>query len=446
MTPTLYDTKARTKAPLAPEDPSRVRMYVCGPTVYDRIHVGNARPLIVFDLLFRLLRRAYGADHVVYARNLTDVDDKIQARAAARGIAIGALTAETTVAFHEDADALGCITPTVEPRATDHIAEMQEMAARLVERGHAYVVDGHVLFDIASMPDYGALSRLDRDALEHGRRVPVAGNKRSEGDFVLWKPSRDDEPGWDGPWGRGRPGWHIECSAMSRRHLGETFDIHGGGLDLVFPHHENEIAQSRCSHGTDHMARVWMHNGFVLVDGRKMSKSDGNFITVHDLLRTDGYGGRRWSGDAIRLAMLRTHYRQPIDWTARALDEADRTLHRWRAVAAGPGTGIVTPTEATLEPLLDDMNTPAMLSAVHRLFETDPAQAVAAVRFMGLLGVEDVVPDASNRAAAEALLARRLEARAARDWAGADRLRDGIAALGFAVLDAKGGVSTLAPL
>ncbi len=283
----LYNTLTRSKEEFTPLDPERVRLYVCGPTVYDRAHIGNGRPLIVFDVLFRLLRHLYGPDHVVYARNITDIDDKIIDRAAERGTTIRHLTEETARGLAEDVDGLGCLRPTVEPRATDHIPEMVAIIEKLVASRHAYEADGHVLFDVPSMPAYGALSHRSLDEMRAGARVEVASYKRSDTDFVLWKPSAPNEPGWDSPWGRGRPGWHIECSAMSWKHLGETFDIHGGGLDLIFPHHENEVAQSCCAFDRPLMAQVWMHNGFLQVEGDKMSKSTGNFVTIRELLSTD---------------------------------------------------------------------------------------------------------------------------------------------------------------
>ena len=333
MAPTLrlYNTLTRTKADFVPIDPSNVRMYVCGPTVYDYAHIGNARPVIVFDLLFRLLRHLYGPEHVTYVRNVTDVDDKINARAAERGVPIRDITEGTLKQFHADVAALGVLEPSVEPRATEHIAEMRTLIERLVANGHAYVAEEHVLFDVPSMPDYGRLSKRPLDEMEAGARVDVAPYKRSPLDFVLWKPSKPGEPSWPSPAGiaaPGRPGWHIECSAMSWKHLGEAFDIHGGGIDLVFPHHENEVAQTRCSFGTPAMANVWMHNGFLQVEGEKMSKSLGNFVTINELLATDVFGGRSWSGEVLRLAMLKTHYRQPIDWTVRALEEAEETCTR----------------------------------------------------------------------------------------------------------------------
>ena len=328
---TLYDTLTRRKRPFEPIDPSRVRLYVCGPTVYDFAHIGNARPVIVFDVLFRLLRHIYGADHVTYVRNITDVDDKINARAAEEhpdrplNEAIRIVTETTERQFHEDVAALGCLPPTVEPRATEHIDAMKLLIERLVAAGHAYVAEEHVLFSVPSMPDYGALSKRSLDELVAGARVDVAPYKRDPMDFVLWKPSKTGEPAWPSPVGiatPGRPGWHIECSAMSWKHLGEIFDIHGGGIDLVFPHHENEIAQTRCAFRSPVMANYWMHNGFLQVEGEKMSKSLGNFLTIRGLLAD-------WPGEVLRLNMLRTHYRQPIDWTANGLHESQKVLDEW---------------------------------------------------------------------------------------------------------------------
>ncbi len=443
----LYNTLTRQKQDFVPIDPADVRVYACGPTVYDRAHIGNARPLIVFDVLFRLLRHLYGPAHVRYVRNITDVDDKIIARAVERGVAIRDLTEDTARDFGEDVAALGCLPPTVEPRATDHIPEMVALVGRLVAQGHAYEAAGHVLFDVPSMARYGALSRRPLDEMIAGARVEVAPYKRSEADFVLWKPSSDAEPGWDSPWGRGRPGWHLECSAMSWTHLGEVFDIHGGGIDLIFPHHENEIAQSCCAFGRERMANVWMHNGFLQVEGRKMSKSLGNFVTIRELLASGSFGGRSWPGEVLRLAMLRTHYRQPIDWTLAALEEAERTLDRWydAAAAAGPPPALGD----VPGPLLDDLNTPALLGDLHRLFAEDAARAVPVARLLGLL---QEAPDAwagrrgglVDTAAVEALVTNRIKARAARNWPESDRLRDVLAAMGVAVKDGKDGTTTWA--
>ena len=318
----LYNTATRKKDTFTPIDAKNVRMYVCGPTVYDYAHIGNARPYIVFDVLYRLLRHEYGEDHVKYVRNITDVDDKINAAAAEQGVPISEITEKTTKVFHEDMEALNVLPPGVEPRATAHIPQMVAMIETLIAKEHAYVADEHVLFDVPSMKDYGALSGRNRDEQIAGARVEVAPYKKDPSDFVLWKPSASDQPGWKSPWGRGRPGWHLECSAMSKEYLGTTFDIHAGGIDLVFPHHENEIAQSRCAHGGAPLANVWMHNGYLTLEGEKMSKSLGNVVTVRDLLK-------KWHPEVIRLNMLKTHYRQPLDWTEDRLSETRENLDRW---------------------------------------------------------------------------------------------------------------------
>jgi cysteinyl-tRNA synthetase len=375
----LYNTLTRKKEPFQPIDAGDVRMYVCGPTVYDFAHIGNARPVIVFDVLFRLLRHLYGAEHVTYVRNITDVDDKINARAAEEypdlplNEAIRRVTEKTEKQFHADVAALGCLPPTVEPRATEHIAAMKEMIEGLVVNGCAYVTEDHVLFHVASMPDYGKLSGRSLDEMIAGARVEVAPYKRDPMDFVLWKPSKPGEPSWPSPAGiaaPGRPGWHIECSAMSWKHLGETFDIHGGGIDLVFPHHENEIAQSRCAFHTPVMAKYWLHNGFLQVEGEKMAKSLGNFVTIHELLR--GWAGSPWSGAAIRFAMLKTHYRQPLNWTVEALEFSRAQLETWALTASQLShTGRFQyrsvkpePDSELLAALSDDLNTPAALTII----------------------------------------------------------------------------------
>jgi cysteinyl-tRNA synthetase len=374
----LYDTLTREKRVFRPLDPAHVRMYVCGPTVYDYAHIGNARPVIVFDVLFRLLRHLYGADHVTYVRNITDVDDKINARAAEEypelplNEAIRKVTEKTDKQFHEDVAAFGCLPPTVEPRATEHVAEMRTMIERLTKSGNAYVADDHVLFSVPSMPDYGRLSKRPLDEMIAGARVEIAPYKRDPQDFVLWKPSKPGEPAWPSPAGiktPGRPGWHIECSAMSWKYLGEVFDIHGGGIDLVFPHHENEIAQSRCAFHTPVMANFWMHNGFLQVEGEKMSKSLGNFVTIHELLKTEKFGGRSWPGEVIRLAMLGTHYTQPIDWTTSALEEASVNLTQWKKLIArvDPSKLEIKPDSDVLSCLSDDLNTPEMLVRLHQI-------------------------------------------------------------------------------
>ncbi len=458
MTLTLYNTLTRRKESFQPLDPANVRMYVCGPTVYDYAHIGNARPVIVFDVLFRLLRQIYGAEHVTYARNITDVDDKINARAAQEypnlplNEAIREVTTKTERQFHEDIAALGVLPPSVEPRATEHIAEMKRLIEALVARGHAYVADGHVLFDVSAMPDYGRLANRSLDEMEAGARVDVAPYKKGAMDFVLWKPSKPGEPSWESPCGiatPGRPGWHIECSAMSEKHLGPMFDIHGGGIDLVFPHHENELAQSRCAHGTPIMAQVWMHNGFLQVEGEKMSKSLGNFITIHELLATDKFGGTPWHGRVVRLAMLGTHYRQPIDWTVERLAQARSTLFDLASIlhdvpaASEPHPDVVAA-------LSDDLNTPSALSIIHGLAKsarrnTDVAgQLKATLQFLGVydnetqaelnVGHEAREVDADK---VEALVAARLAARKAKDFKEADRIRDELAGMGVQLKDAK---------
>jgi len=441
----LYNTLTRGKEAFVPIDPSNVRMYVCGPTVYDFAHIGNARPLIVFDVLYRLLRHVFGAEHVRYVRNITDVDDKINARAAERGISIRELTEETNKVFQADVKALGCLEPDVQPRATEHIAQMIEIITRLITSGHAYAADGHVLFDVPSMKDYGRLSRRSLDEMIAGARVDVAPYKRGDMDFVLWKPSKDNEPGWDSPWGRGRPGWHIECSAMSWKHLGEVFDIHGGGIDLVFPHHENEIAQTRCAFGHEVMANVWMHNGFLQVEGEKMSKSLGNFVTIHELLNTEKFGGRKWPGEVLRLAMLRTHYRQPIDFTVKALEEAEAILDRWYAVV-GDKKVLSQFCEPAFDTLLDDLNTPALITELHH---DAPEQLKSSANLLGLLSgtlsewrAKKQLFAGIDRKLVETRITTRLAARAAKNWAESDRIRDELLAMGVALKDNKDGTTT----
>jgi len=449
----LYNTLSRRKEDFQPIDPALVRVYACGPTVYDHLHIGNGRMLIVFDLLFRLLRHVYGPDHVRYIRNITDVDDKINARAAARGIDIRVLTDEMTAIFHEDAAAIGCLPPTLEPRATEHINEMIVIIERLVASGNAYVAadsDGcaHVLFDVPSMADYGQLSKRPLDEMIAGARVEVADYKKSPMDFVLWKPSAAYEPGWDSPWGRGRPGWHIECSAMSWKYLGETFDIHGGGLDLVFPHHENEIAQTRCAFGHQVMANYWMHNGYLQVEGEKMSKSLGNFVTIHELLHSDKFGGRCWPGEVLRLAMLRTHYRQPIDFTVKGLEEAEKTLLEWRR--AVDEAEAQAPSEDFVDALADDLNTPRAISELHALKARRPGALLGGLELLGI-DLKALALDGGGLRAdvredeVEALVAAREAARAARNWAESDRLRKEIDAMGIVLKDNKDGTTTWGP-
>ncbi len=384
-TPTLrlYNTLTRTKEEFSPIDPNNVRMYVCGPTVYDYAHIGNARPVIVFDLLFRLLRHVYGAEHVTYVRNITDVDDKINARALRDfpdlplNEAIRRVTETTAQQYFKDVAALGTLPPTHQPRATENIVEMQAIISALLERGHAYVAEGEVLFDTASMPDYGQLSGRNLEDNVAGARIAVSDHKKNPADFVLWKLSSPEEPGWDSPWGRGRPGWHIECSAMSERYLGPVFDIHAGGLDLIFPHHENEIAQSRCAHGTHAMANYWMHNGFLQVEGQKMSKSLGNFITIHELLETERVSSRPWQGSIVKWAMLQTHYREPIDFSYRRLSEAASELNDFamtvedsaelrESIELESEGGGPTPSAEIIEALADDLNGSEVATTLRR--------------------------------------------------------------------------------
>ncbi|WP_186424389.1 cysteine--tRNA ligase [Pannonibacter sp. I15F10I1] len=444
----LTNTLTRTKDVFHPIDPQNVRMYVCGPTVYDFAHIGNARPVIVFDVLYRLLRHLYGADHVTYVRNITDVDDKINARALRDfpGLplndAIARVTSTTADQFHADVKALGCLEPNHEPRATQHIAGMVSMIETLIARGHAYVAQtedgGEVLFDTGSMEAYGQLSKRNLEDQRAGARIAVDAHKKNPGDFVLWKLSSPEEPGWDSPWGRGRPGWHIECSVMSAHHLGEVFDIHGGGLDLIFPHHENEIAQSCCAHGTSVMANFWLHNGFVQVEGRKMSKSEGNFVTIHDLLHTEKFGGRKWPGEVLRLAMLMTHYREPIDFSVKRLEEAERLLAKWPEVQDADGA----PAAEILAALTDDLNTVAAVQALHGLAQDAAKDSAllpvywASARLLGLAPVAAVL-EGVDTGRIETLVADRLASLEAKNWAEADRIRDELSAMGIQLKDGK---------
>jgi cysteinyl-tRNA synthetase len=464
----LYDTLTREKRVFTPIDPARVRMYVCGPTVYDFAHIGNARPVIVFDVLFRLLRHIYGEEHVTYVRNVTDVDDKINARAAERGISIRDLTEETYKNFKADVAALGCLPPTVEPRATEHIDEMKTLIERLVKSGNAYVAQDNVLFHVPSMKDYGKLSNRPLDEMIAGARVEVAPYKKDPQDFVLWKPSKPGEPAWPSPAGikaPGRPGWHIECSAMSWKHLGETFDIHGGGIDLVFPHHENEIAQSRCAFHTPVMANYWMHNGFLQVEGEKMSKSLGNFVTIRELLT--GWKGRKWPGAVVRLAMLKTHYRQPIDWTAERLVEADVELGVFKNTVrvANPDRGRVLPD--VISALCDDLNTHLALQALTRK-GNKPDDLANTLVWLGLMdnnafelgriesterrqAIETAIKQTEenetlartglDRVRLDSLIAARNAARKAKNFKESDRIRDELAAMGVVLKDSKDGTT-----
>jgi cysteinyl-tRNA synthetase len=461
----LYDTLTKEKRVFTPLDPNNVRMYVCGPTVYDFAHIGNARPVIVFDVLFRLLRHLYGADHVTYVRNITDVDDKINDRAAQDfpGLplndAIRKVTEQTAAQFNADAKALGSLPPTFEPRATDFVlpradgkTDMVTLIQRLIARGHAYEAGGEVLFDTQSMPDYGALSGRRLDEQQAGARVAVDAHKRHPTDFVLWKLSSENEPGWESPWGRGRPGWHIECSAMSAAYLGDVFDIHGGGLDLIFPHHENEIAQSRCAHGTSVMANFWMHNGFLQVEGEKMSKSLGNFVTIRELLAD-------WPGEVLRLNMLKTHYRSPIDWTIASLEESKRVLNSWYDIV-GDDTQALGEIDETFTSLLrDDLNTPGAITRLHaitsnRIGKSGQAQIDvkhklnASAMLLGLLvrtKKEYLTSDPKvvlvNKDVVDALISQRTAARARKDFAESDRIRDQLAAMGVVIKDSKEGTT-----
>ncbi len=445
----LYDTLTREKRVFTPIDPARVRIYVCGPTVYDFAHIGNARPVIVFDVLFRLLRHIYDEKHVTYVRNVTDVDDKINARAAERGISIRDLTEGTYNNFKADVAALGCLPPTIEPRATEHIDEMKALIERLVKSGNAYVAEDNILFHVPSMRDYGKLSNRPLDEMIAGARVEVAPYKKDPQDFILWKPSKPGEPAWPSPAGvktPGRPGWHIECSAMSWKHLGETFDIHGGGIDLVFPHHENEIAQSRCAFHTPVMANYWMHNGFLQVEGEKMSKSLGNFVTIHELLKD-------WPGEVVRFTMLQTHYRQPINWTVSGLRDAQKNLDNWVALTGNIAPGYLC--ADALDALLDDLNTPKAFAALHELRGeavkgAKPAAAClkASAQLLGLLQVS-ASDWASFRPASITidedkvinLIEARNAARKAKDFKESDRIRDELSAMGVVLKDSKDGTT-----
>ena len=454
---TLYNTLTRSKAPFVAMDESNVRLYACGPTVYDFAHIGNGRAAIVFDLLFRVLRHVYGPDHVTYVRNITDVDDKINARALRDfpdlplNEAIRKVTETTAAQFQKDVAALGCLEPTVQPRATDNIDEMQRLIGALIQRGHAYEAGSEVLFAVDSMPDYGQLSGRNLEDNLAGARVAIDAHKRNPADFVLWKLSSPEEPGWDSPWGRGRPGWHIECSAMSERYLGQTFDIHGGGLDLIFPHHENEIAQSRCAHGSHAMANVWMHNGFLQVEGQKMSKSLGNFFTIHQLLETEDFGGRRWPGEVLRLAVLMTHYREPIDFTVTRLEEAWRILKRWNLAAQEQESGSDgQPDPAIVAALADDLDTSAAIGRLHEMARdnADIGSMTATLKFLGLHWPDWAKTDKEAAAAilaAQSLTEAEIESRKnarlaalnAKDFTEADRIRNDLAEQGIALMDYK---------
>lgn len=445
----LYNTLSRQKELFTPLDPSHIRVYACGPTVYGRIHVGNARPIVVFDVLVRVLRRLY--DRVTYVRNITDVDDKINDRAAANGQSIDELCADTIVSFHADTAALGAVPPDVEPRATHHIDQMIAMISLLIDKGHAYAADGHVLFQVSTMPHYGALSKRSMEDMIAGARVEVAPYKRAPEDFVLWKPSTTSQPGWDSPWGRGRPGWHIECSAMAKAYLGEVFDIHAGGLDLIFPHHENEIAQSCCAHGTSHMARYWLHNGFVTMNDEKMSKSLGNIITVAEATA-------RYRPEVLRAALLSAHYRAPLDLSENAMQDAQNSLDRLYRAAGTAKPSDMALDDAFMACLCDDLNTPAAMARLHELARLankgDQAAATALKSSAELIGLlRDTADDWAKAGSAagdsddtqlddatiDAEIAARNAARAARDFATADAIRDRLAAAGIILEDGQDG-------
>ena len=451
----LYNTLTRQKEDFKPADPERVTLYACGPTVYNFAHIGNARPAVIFELLHRVLSRRYA--QVIYARNITDVDDKINKSAAEEGVPIDVISARYTKAYHDDMGALGVRLPTIEPFATHHIPQMIAMIEQLIAKGHAYAADGHVLFAVDSFVEYGRLSRRDQDEMLAGARVEVAPYKRDAGDFILWKPSTNPQPGWESPWGWGRPGWHLECSAMAAEHLGETIDIHGGGQDLIFPHHENEIAQSVCAHNGQPFARYWMHNGFVTIDREKMSKSEGNTMIVHDLIKLH-------PGEALRYVLLSAQYRQPLDWSEEAIDKARRTLDRMYAVLRD-ALDRLGPIEATqpgddfVAALEDDLNTPDALAEMNRVARklgqtlgTNSDQG-AGRELAGellangvLIGLLEQDPEtwfkgesADDDATIDALVAARDEARANRDFQRADELREQLTEMGITLEDGTGG-------
>jgi cysteinyl-tRNA synthetase len=449
----LHNTLGGKLEPFVPGDPDRVTMYVCGPTVYNFVHIGNGRPVVVFDVLFRVLRVLYGAEHVIYARNITDVDDKINQAAAANGEAIGTLTARYTEAFHEDVAKLGALPPTLEPRATGHIPQMIALIERLIERGHAYAADHHVLYAVRSYPEYGRLSGRSLDDMQAGARVEVADYKRDPADFVLWKPSKPGEPSWPSPWGEGRPGWHLECSAMIEAHLGETIDIHGGGHDLVFPHHENEIAQGCGAHDAEY-ARFWVHNGHVTVDGEKMSKSLGNFRLLRDLLEV-------YPGEVLRLGLLARHYRAPLNFSERGLEQARNALNGFYRVLRDHAGTPAAETDPTNNPvfsaLLDDLNTPLAIAELHRLADAlasaaDPAEAahckgrlLVAGALLGLLQHDPAdwfqagAPEGPTAEWIEARIEERQQARKDRDFARSDAIRDELTAAGILLEDTADG-------
>ena len=450
MSLNLYDTFSNSKKKFEPIDPKNIRMYVCGPTVYDYPHVGNARPVIVFDILFRILQNIYGTEHVTYVRNITDVDDKIINASQENNEDINELTSRTINYFHTDAKYIGAMEPSFEPRATDHIDEMINIIETLIEKNYAYVAENNVLFSSNKFSKYGSLSGKKLEEMIAGSRVDVESYKQEASDFILWKPSKDNEPGWDSPWGKGRPGWHIECSAMSEKLLGKTFDIHGGGQDLIFPHHENEIAQSECANG-EKFANYWVHNGFVTVEGNKMAKSDGNFVTVNELKE-------KYQGEVIRLTMILTHYRQPLNWTNDNLQESKKTLDKWyqyfSEVDFKPDLSVKID-ENVMNALNDDMNTPQAIAELHKLFKNCKSndrdslnQFLISAQFLGLMndepsqwlswGKENISVDQNK---IESLITQRNTARANKDFAEADRIRDELENLGI-VLEDKGTETT----
>lgn len=423
----LFNTLTKTKDEFTPLDENNVGMYVCGPTVYSRAHIGNARSVVVFDVLYRVLRNHYGDNNVTYVRNITDVDDKINKAAKERGIEISELTTETTKMFHDDMSELNCLSPNIEPRATQNITGMVDLCEKLIESNNAYAAEGHVLFDITSFEKYGSLSRRTQDEMLAGARVEVAPYKKNAGDFVLWKPSNDDEPGWQSPWGRGRPGWHIECSVMSTKHLGDDFDIHGGGADLQFPHHENEIAQSCCANPKSTYARYWVHNGFLSVDGEKMSKSLGNFITLHDILSK--YPS---SGLAIRYALLATHYRKPLDWNEKARTDATKSINKFfKIITENELDEKVAIPQEFIDALNDDINTPKAIALMHEYAKNNNANTLyKCCQMLGLVTDKhlEIFKNNANsnidNAEIKDLIKQRSEARKNKDWAESDRIRD----------------------
>ncbi|MBL4751161.1 MAG: cysteine--tRNA ligase [Amylibacter sp.] len=436
----LYNTLTKTKEVFTPLDIDNVRMYVCGPTVYDRAHIGNARPVVVFDVLFRLLRHVYGEDHVTYARNFTDVDDKINAKAEQTGRSIRDITDETIGWFLEDMGALGALEPDLAPRATEYIPEMIAMIEELIEKGFAYPAEGHVLFRVKEYQNYGKLSRRSLDDMIAGARVEVAPYKENPMDFVLWKPSSGDQPGWESPWGYGRPGWHIECSAMSHKLFGEKFDIHGGGLDLQFPHHENEIAQSCACYGEDTFAQVWMHNEMLQVEGKKMSKSLGNFFSVRELL-DQGY-----PGEVIRFVFLSTHYSKPMDWTEKKAKEAEATLRKWHKATTDIAIGI--PSVGVINALADDLNTHGAITVCQKLYsKRDFASLKASAQMLGILGADQgdwaksaddrgIINDDIREIITNAVF-KRHNAKLQKDFATSDSIRDLLTDAGVILHDQK---------